>query len=136
MKRLTETLKHLAPLAPQSVASATATTSSYVDMSGVSEAAFSIATGVLATGRTLTVQLLASDASDGTGAVKVAEQVFTAGNSLTAGLAVISYKPTAFHGRYVAVKFQHDAGSAVICGVTAALRQMEHPADNDWVLQV
>lgn len=136
MKRLTETLKHMVVLAPQSVATATLTSSAFMDVSCVPEVAFSVATGALAKDKSLTVQLVASDAPDGAGAVKVAEQVFTAGDALTAGLAVVSYKPSTLHGRYVAVKFQHDAGSAVTCGVTAALRQREHPAENAWVLQV
>ena len=136
MKRLTETLKQIVAMAPKAVSTATLTTSSFVDVSCVPEVAFSIATGALAKGKTLTVQLVASDVEAGTGAVKVAEQVFTASDSLTAGLAVVSYKPTALNGRYVGVKFKHDAGADVICGVTAALRQMEHPAENDWVLQV
>lgn len=136
MKRLTEELKQLAALAPQSVDPDTHATSSFVDMSGVPEVVFAIATGALEKGKSLTVQLVASDASDGTGAVKVAEQVFTAADAMTSGLALVSYKPTAFHGRYTAVKFQHDAGSAVICGVTAQLRQREIPVANEWAVQV
>lgn len=136
MKRLTEELKQIAALAPQPVDTDTQTTSAFVDMSGVPEVVFAIATGALEKGKSLTVQLVASGTSDGTGAVKVAEQVFTAADAMTSGLVMISYKPTAFHGRYAAVKFQHDAGSAVICGVTVQLRQREIPAKNEWSVQV
>lgn len=134
MKRLTEELNHIAVYAPQEVAAATLATTDFVDVSGVPEVSFAIATGALAKGTKLTVQLVTSEVAAGTDAVKVAEQVFAAEAAVTAGLAVISYEPTALHGRYVGIKFKHDAAAAVICGVTASLRQGEIPAKNGFVL--
>lgn len=136
MKRLTEVMKQIVAMVPKAVTTETLTTSGFVDVSGVSEVAFSVITGALAKDKSLTVQLVASDVEAGTGAVKVAEQVFVAADALPAGLAVVSYRPSSLHGRYVGVKFKHDAGADVICGVTASLRQAELPAVNDWVLVV
>lgn len=134
MKRLTEELQHSAIYAPQEVAANTLTTTNYVDVSGVPEVAFFIATGALAQGKKLTVQLMASNVPAGTGAVKIAEQVLIADAPLNAGLAVVSYKPSTQFGRYVGIKFKHDAAAAVVCGVTATLRQREIPAENGWTV--
>ena len=37
-------------------------------------------------------------------------------------------------GRYLAVKFQHDAADAVVCGVLAAAKQVYRPAPNAWTV--
>lgn len=130
MKRLNEELLQAAILAPQSIASATAKESAYVDVSGVPEVLFEVSTGAISSGKALTVQLLASDSADGTGAVQIAEQVFTAASDLTAAVATMSYRPTALHGRYVGVRVQQNTGAAVICCVAANLRQRMIPAEN------
>lgn len=135
MKRLTEELLNTVVLAPQAVSTATLTTTGFVDVSGVPEATFLIATGALTKGKKLTVQLVATDVAAGTGAVQIAEQVFTAEEALTGGaVAAVSYKPVAANGRYVGIKFKHDAGSDVSCAVTAMLRQRMIPADNSWAV--
>lgn len=135
MRRLTEELLNVVALAPQDVATATLTTTGFVDLSGVPEVTFLISTGALAKGKKLTVQLVASDVAAGTGAVQIAEQVFTADDALTGGaVAAVSYKPAAANGRYAAIKFKHDAGSDVSCAVTAMLRQRMLPAENGWAV--
>lgn len=135
MNRLTEELKSVSVYAPKAVSTASLTTTDFVDVSGIQEVVFQIAAGSLAKDKSLTVQLVASDVAAGTGAVKIAEQMFTAEALTSAPLAVVSYKPSALHGRYIGIKFKHDAGSDVICGVTAQLRQREIPAENSWVMQ-
>ena len=135
MNRLTEELKLVSVYAPKAVTTATLTTTDFVDASGVPEIMFQIAAGSLAKGKSLTVQLVASDVEAGTGAVKIAEQVFTAEELTSAPLAVVSYIPSALHGRYIGIKFKHDAGSDVICGVTAQLRQREIPVANGWCIE-
>lgn len=135
MNRMIEEQKLISVYAPKAVTTATLTTTDFVDASGVPEITFQIATGSLAKDKSLTVQLVASDVAAGTGAVKITEQVFTAAALIIAPLAVVSYKPSALHGRYIGIKFKHDAGSDVICGVTAQLRQREIPAENSWVMQ-
>lgn len=132
MNRLTEELKLVSVYAPKAVAASTLTTTDFVDASGVPEIAFQIAAGSLAKGKSLTVQLVASDVAAGTGAVKIAEQVFTAEAAMSAPLAVVSYKPSALYGRYIGIKFKHDSDAELICGVTAQLRQRELPAENSW----
>lgn len=136
MNRLTEELLYVVPMAPQSVASGTLTASGYVDVSDVSEIMFQVSAGAITNGKSLTVQLFASDASDGTDAVKIAEKTFTAAASIPSAVAAVSYQPSALHGRYVAVKIQQDTGSAVICAVTASMRQRMIPAGNAWTMQV
>ena len=135
MKRLTEDLKLVSVYAPKAVATATLTTTDFVDLSDAGEAAFLINAGSLAKGKSLTVQLVTSEAAAGTGAEKVAEQVFTAEAVMSAPLAAVSYKPSALHGRYAGIKFKHDAGEDLICGVTVQLRQREIPADNSWCIE-
>ena len=133
--RLNDTYLGAIAMAPKAVASATLTTTGFVDVSGVPEVTFLIATGALTKGKKLTVQLVASDVAEGTGAVQIAEQAFTAEEALTGGaVAVVSYLPTAAHGRYVGIKLKHDAGSDVNCSVTAMLRQRMTPAENGWAV--
>lgn len=135
MKRLNEELKLVSVFAPKAVNTNTLTTTDFVDVSGVPEVAFQIAAGSLAKGKNLTVQLVASDVEAGTGAVKIAEQVFTADTANSAPLAVVSYKPSARYGRYIGIKFKHDSDAELICGVTAQLRQRELPAENSWKIE-
>ena len=135
MNRLIEEQKLVSVYAPKAVSTATLTTTGFVDASGVPEITFQIAAGSLAKDKSLTVQLVASDVAAGTGAVKIAEKVFTAETLISAPLAVVSYKPSALHGRYIGIKFKHDAGSDVICGVTAQLCQRETQVVNSWVMQ-
>lgn len=136
MKRLTEELKQIVVLPPQTVAADTPTTSGYVDLSGVPEIVFAVAAGALAEGKALTVTLLTSDSEGGSGAKTVHEQVFTADSRLTAPMAVMSYKPDPYHGRYAALCVEHDAEAAVSISVTAQLRQREIPVENPWCVQV
>ena len=90
--RLNDTYLGAIAMAPKAVASATLTTTGFVDVSGVPEVTFLIATGALTKGKKLTVQLVASDVAEGTGAVQIAEQAFTAEEALTGGaVAVVSY---------------------------------------------
>ena len=135
MNRLNEELRLVSVYAPKSVTTATLTTTDFVDVSGVPEITFQIAAGSLDKGKSLTVQLVASDVEAGTGAVKIAEHVFTAEALISAPLAVVSYIPSALHGRYIGIKFKHDAGFDVICGVTAQLRQREIPVENGWRIE-
>lgn len=135
MMRLTDVYEMSCVLAPASIAAATETASSYVDAKDKSEVAFQIAAASLADGKKLTVGIYAGNAPDGTGAVKVAERVFTASGAMTKVLACVSYKPKAADGRYVGVKIQHDSSAAVICAVTAAAAGMYRPADNSWVME-
>ena len=51
-------------------------------------------------------------------------------------MAVVTYRPRALHGRYAAVKFQHDGSTAVVCGVTVAVDGLWLPAGNGWTLVV
>lgn len=137
MKRINEEFLQAVVMAPKSVAANTPASTEYVvDVSNIPEVAFTVATGALGEGKKLTVQLLASDASDGSGAEVIRETVFTAANGASACLASVSYEPTALHGRYVSIKLQHDADNAVICSVTALLRQREIPANNVWTVMV
>ena len=130
MKRISEALSFQQVLAPQSVAASTDKTTNYVDSSGLEEIAFLISTAALGDGKSLTVSLLASGNSEGSGA----EDVFTDSVGTAPRAAVVTYRPTALHGRYVAVKFQHDGAAAVVCGVTAISSGLYLPAGNDWVL--
>lgn len=137
MKRINEEFLQAVVMAPKSVAANTPVSTEYVvDVSNIPEVAFTVATGALGEGKKLTVQLLASDASDGSGAEVVSEAVFLSANAATASLTSVSYEPTALHGRYVSIKLQHDADNAVICSVTAILRQREIPANNVWTMMV
>ena len=137
MKRINEEFLQAVVMAPKSVAANTLASTEYVvDVSNIPEVAFTVATGALGEGKTLTVQLLASDAYDGSGAKVVRESVFISANAATACLASVSYEPTALHGRYIGLAIQHDADDAVICSVTAILRQREIPANNVWTMMV
>ena len=53
------------------------------------------------------------------------------GKSLT-----VSYQVSPLNGRYVAVKLQHDAAAAVVCGVLAAADGMYLPPANGMTLVV
>ena len=135
MKRINEEMVFQTALAPQSVAASTDKTSAYVDVSGVKEIAFLISVAPLGAGKSLTVTLMASDDSSGAGAKEVESTTFTDDVGPDAQTAVVSYRPSALTGRYMAVKFQHDASAAVVCGVVAAANTMYLPAANGWTLE-
>lgn len=136
MKRITEEFLSTVVLVPASIAASTLTASGYVSCAETGEVTFLVSTGALASGKKLTVEVYGATDDQGTGAVKVAEKVFTAGSNMTGALAMVSCKPSAQVGPFVGVKIQHDAAAAVICGVTALSRVDHIPADNDWVLNV
>ena len=135
MKRIFEELAIANVFAPQSVNASTDKTTSFVDASGVEEVTFLISTAALGAGKALTVTLMASENSEGSGAVAVGDAtVFTDSVGTDPQIAIVSYKVSPEHGRYVGVKFQHNAAAAILCGVTAAAKSMHLPAGNGWTL--
>ena len=136
MKRINEALAFQTAFAPQSVAASTEKTSDYIDVSGVTEIAFLVSAAPLGANKSLTVTLLASDDSGGSGAEEVGTATFTDSVGTAPRTAVVSCRPSALTGRYLAVKFQHDAAAAVVCGVVAAANTMYLPAVNGWTLAV
>ena len=135
MNRILEELAIANVFAPQSVDASTDKTTSFVDASGAEEVTFLISTAALGAGKALTVTLMGSENSEGSGAVAVGDAtVFTDSVGTDPQIAVVSYKVSPEHGRYVGVKFQHNGDAAVICGVTAAAKSMYLPAVNGWTL--
>ena len=135
MKRISEALAFQNVLAPQSVAASTDKTTAYVDVSGVEEIVFLVSAAALGKGKGLTVSLLASGESGG-GAEEIGKATFTEGVGTAPQLAVVTYKVSALNGRYVAVKFRHDAAAEVVCGVAAVASGLYLPAANGWSLVV
>ena len=121
MKRIFEKLAFANVFAPQSVEASTEKTTGYVDASGTEEVAFLISAAALGKGKSLTVTLMAADDASGSGAKAVGE-------------AAVFTDPV--NGRYVAVKLQHDAAAAVVCGVLAAADGMYLPPANGMTLVV
>ena len=136
MKRISEALAFQAVLAPQSVAASTDQASGYVDLSGVEEIAFLISTAALGAGKSLTVKLVTASDASGTGAEEIGTAKFTDAVGTEAQVAVVTYRPIAQHGRFAAVKVQHDGAAAVVCGVTAIVDGAWMPAGNGWTLVV
>ena len=135
MKRIFEELAIANVFAPQSVDASTDKTTSFIDASGAEEVTFLISTAALGAGKALTVTLMASENSEGSGAAAVGDAtVFTDSVGTDPQIAVVSYKVSPEHSRYVGVKFQHNGDAAVICGVTAAAKSMYLPAVNGWTL--
>ena len=122
--------------APQSVAASTEKTTDYIDASGVKEIVFLVSAAPLGAGKSLTVKLLASDNSGGSDAEEVGTATFTDAEGTAPQTAVVSCRPSALTGRYMAVKFQHDGAAAVICGVIAAANTLYRPVANGWTLVV
>lgn len=136
MNRIHEELVIQNVFAPQSVTASSEKTSAYVDVSDVEEISFLISAAPLGANKSLTVTLLASDDSSGSGAEEVETATFTDSEGTDPRTAVVSYRPGAKNGRYMAVKFQHDAAAAVVCGVVAAANTMYLPAANGWTMAV
>lgn len=136
MNRIMEELACNCVLAPQEVAASTLTASQFVDMAGLEEISFLIATGSLGDGKTLAVELHTSADSSGSTSEKVGEATFTAAAGATDGLAQVSYKVRPGSGRYVGVKFQHTAAAAVECAVLALGSTGYRPAAQGWSLVV
>ena len=65
MKRIVEELTYSVVLAPQEVASATPKTSTFADAQSVPEIEFLVATGALAKGKKLKVEVYTSDEAGG-----------------------------------------------------------------------
>lgn len=136
MNRISEALAFQNVFAPQSVAATTEKTTAYVDASGAREVAFLLSTAALGANKSLTVTLLASDDSGGSNAQEVDTAKFTDKEGTAPRVAVVACKASAAHGRYVAVKFQHDGDAEVVCGVLSASDGAYLPAVNDWTLVV
>ncbi len=136
MNRINEELAFQTAFAPQSVTASTEKTSDFIDVSGVEEIVFLVSAAPLGAGKSLTVTLLASDDSSGSEAEEVETATFTDTVGTAAQTAVVSYRPSALHGRYAAVKFQHDGAAAVVCGAVAAANTMYLPAASGWTLVV
>lgn len=136
MNRISEALAFQNVFAPQSVAATTEKTTSYVDASGAREVAFLLSTAALGANKSLTVTLLAADDSGGSNAQEVDTAKFTDKEGTAPRVAVVACKASAAHGRYVAVKFQHDGDAEVVCGVLSASDGAYLPAVNDWTLVV
>lgn len=136
MNRISEALAFQNVFAPQSVAATTDKTTAYVDASGAREVAFLLSTAALGANKSLTVTLLASDDSGGSDAREIGTAKFTDKEGTDPRVSVVTCKTSAAHGRYVAVKFQHDGDAEVVCGVTAASDGLYLPAGNGWVLAV
>ena len=135
MKRICESLAFVTALAPKSVSASTDPTSGYVDASGADEVCFILSAGALGAGKSLTATLMAAGDAEGSGAAAVGEAVtFTDAVGTEPQTALISYKVDPQKGRYLAVKFQHDAADAVVCGVLAAAKQVYRPAPNAWTV--
>ena len=134
MKRIFEKLAFANVFAPQSVEASTEKTTGYVDASGTEEVAFLISAAALGKGKSLTVTLMAADDASGSGAKAVGEAaVFT---DPVPQVVAVSYQVSPLNGRYVAVKLQHDAAAAVVCGVLAAADGMYLPPANGMTLVV
>ena len=136
MNRINEELVFQTAFAPQSVAASTEKTSDYIDVSGVREIVFLVSVAPLGANKSLTVTLLASDDSSGSGAEEVETAAFTDAEGTAPQTAVVSFRPSALTGRYMAVKFQHDGAAAVVCGVVAAANTLYLPAASGWTLVV
>ena len=136
MVRFSERMAVVPVLAPQSVAASTATTTEYLDASGVAQAAFLVCAGPLGAGKSLTVTLLAASDDSGSGAQELGEAVFTDAVGTEPQTAVVSYEVSALNGRYLAVKFQHDGEAAVNCAVVALADQIYRPDAAGWSLVV
>ena len=136
MKRIFEELAFSPIMVPASVSASTDTTSGYVDASGASEVAFVISCAALGAGKALTVKVLTASDSSGSDAREIGEAVFTDAVGTGAQAAVVSCRVDAQKGRYLAVKFQHNAADAVVCAVAASVRQSYLPAENAWTLAV
>ena len=136
MNRINEELVFHTAFAPQSVAASTEKTSDVIDVSGVKEIVFLVSAAPLGAGKSLTVKLLASDDSSGSGAEEVETATFTDAEGTAPQTAVVSCRPSALTGRYMAVKFQHDGAAAVVCGVVAAANTLYLPAVSGWSLVV
>ena len=135
MKRIFEKLAFANVFAPQSVEASTEKTTGYVDASGTEEVAFLISAAAL--GKSLTVTLMAADDASGSGAKAVGEAaVFTDPVGTEPQVVAVSYQVSPLNGRYVAVKLQHDAAAAVVCGVLAAADGMYLPPANGMTLVV
>ena len=135
MERICESLAVVTALAPQSVSASTDTTSGYVDASGADEVCFLLSAAALGAGKGVTVTLMAASDAEGSDAAAVGEAVtFTDAAGTEPQTAVISYKVDPQVGRYLAVKFQHNAADAVVCGVLAAARQIYRPAPGGWTV--
>lgn len=134
--RTTEAYQKSAVFAPASVNAGTFTTSTFVDAAGAQEVSFDVITAALGSGKKLTVQLLGSANVSGSSAEVIKEVVFTAGSALTSAVATVSYHPSALNGRYVGIKFKHDADAAVLCAVTAAIHPGMVPVKGNWALEV
>ena len=141
MKRIFEKLAFANVFAPQSVEASTEKTTYpvvfSVDASGTEEVAFLISAAALGKGKSLTVTLMAADDASGSGAKAVGEAaVFTDPVGTEPQVVAVSYQVSPLNGRYVAVKLQHDAAAAVVCGVLAAADGMYLPPANGMTLVV
>lgn len=137
MRRLSDIYASRCVLAPVSVAAETLTASAFVDAAGVDEVCFLVSAAALAEGKHITVGVYASDDGSGAGATVCEEATFAASaeTAKQPTLITLSHKPKAGEGRYLAVKFKHDAAEALLCVVSASVGTMYRPAANLWAVE-
>lgn len=135
MIRIPEALAVASVMAPASVSASTDTTTEYLDAAGAAQVAFLITAAPLGAGKSLTVTLMAAEDDEGTNAQELGTATFTDAGGTAPQTAVVSYEVSALNGRYLAVKFQHDAAAAVICSAVALADQIYRPAGG-WTLVV
>ena len=136
MVRIPEELAVASVMAPASVSASTGTTTEYLDASGASEVTFLVTCAPLGANKSLTVTLLAAADAEGEGEEELGEATFTDAVGTGPQTAAVSCRVSALHGRYLAVKFQHDAAAAVICAAVALADQLYRPAAGGWTLVV
>ena len=126
--RIHEELAIIPVKAPASIATATATKSSYVASAAQAEIEFVWTMASLANGKKMTVKIYGATASDGTGATAVSTSEFTATADTTNATASISVKVPSDGYAYYCAELTHDSGAGVVCSCIALARPIYAPA--------
>lgn len=136
MDRIYEELKIVSLMAPASVATATETATGYVSAAGAARLDIVILTAALSKTKTLQLDVYHADDASGTNAAKLSDGAFTLSDDLTTGAFIASVNVAGDRKGYYSAKFQHDQGTAVICGAAALLDGIYRPVDNPFVVEV
>lgn len=120
----------LCAMPPQEIAASGSATGVYGDMRSRDRFSFSVLLGAVAAGKSVKVELMSGDASDGTGAAVVGEITYTAPDSgVTSHVVTVCGRVTPDRGRYLAVKVTNEGAAAILAGALLVADCPEYPED-------
>ncbi|HWS43301.1 MAG TPA: hypothetical protein VN421_09490 [Pseudoflavonifractor sp.] len=130
MHLINERYAILEAMEPQSIAAAGAATGKFFDTQTRKTFSFSALLGAVTAGKSAKVELLASDAAEGTDAAPVGEVTYTApAGGVDGHVVTVSGHVTALRGRYLALRVTNNGTAALLASAVLLADSVTNPED-------